>query len=72
MQHIQELLDKGWELRVRKDPGRFHSRPYVAQIDREDCPLGEVSGHCYSGQTFSEALSELESYVAAQGKEGGQ
>jgi hypothetical protein len=68
MQHLESLMDQGWELKVSKRPAMFPDRPYVAQIEAKEIVMDVVSGHCYSGRTLSEALECLESYVAEQTK----
>lgn len=72
---LQALLDKGWELKVRKESVLFKGenvldRPYTAQINSSEIVLDVVSGHCHTGRTLQEALAALEEYVTAQGKEG--
>lgn len=64
---LQQLIDKGWVLTVSRRDGALAMGPYIADI-ATDPVINQTTGHCHSGRTVAEAMSALETYVAAQTK----
>lgn len=63
MEHLQILLEQGWQFEVRQD-GLDLVRKFHAQIFHQK----RGSGHHYLGETLQKAMDGLEGYVASQGK----
>jgi hypothetical protein len=71
MQRLQELIDRGWVLQVKREGPWEH--PYIASIGdpSPDIAVEAVTtAYFMPGPTVAEALLRLDAFT--QGKEGGQ